>query len=195
MVCVPVWKIKDVNFTEKRSKAFHNLAFSNFVMLLSNTDEESPGKLDDNTSNKDQLKKKRDTSLKRKKKHVPKQKCTSDLKPCFPAKKRVHVTPFAVSETPVRPTKVLKLGESNNNLTDSKDSIEDDKLATNLQTSPSLRPFFCLGEEEGEEEGEEIENFVSLSIASPLNAPCFSDLKDTQDEVPSNTTPNVSARI
>ncbi|KAF3327538.1 protein BREAST CANCER SUSCEPTIBILITY 1 [Carex littledalei] len=155
-------------------------------------DEESPGKLDDNTSNKDQLKKKRSTPLKRKKKHVAKQKCTSELKPCFPAKKRIHVTPIAISETPVRPAKVLKLGESNNNLTDSKDSNEGDKLATNLQTSLSLRPFFCLGEEEGEE----IENFVSLSlsIASPLNAPCFSDLKDTQDEVPSNTTPNSKAK-
>lgn len=141
-------------------------------------------------SNKDQTKTKRSTSLKRKKKHVTKQKSTSQLKPCFPAKKRVHVTPFAASETPVRPAKVLKLGDTDN-LTDSKERDEGDKLTTNLQKSPLLRPFFWLRDEEEEEE---IENFVSLSNASPLNAPCFSDLKDSQDEVPLNATPNVSIR-
>ncbi|KAJ4754588.1 Protein BREAST CANCER SUSCEPTIBILITY 1-like protein [Rhynchospora pubera] len=143
----------------------------------------SSTKRPDKESDTDQTKKK-NTYPERKKK----QKSPSQLKPRFPAKKRVHVMPFDSSETPVRPAKVSKLSGSNNNTTDDKD--EGDKLAANLQNSLSLRPFFCLGEEEGEE----IENFVSLSNSSPLNAPCFSDLKDTQDEVPSKTTPNSKAK-
>jgi hypothetical protein len=190
VVCVSVWKIKrNCDFAEKDlSKTFQSciLTFLFSQLYFQNTDKESLEKLGNGISNKEQTITKRSTSLKRKK-CVTKQKSTGQVKPCFPAKKRVHVTPFAASETPVRPKKVLKLGETDNNLTDSKER-DADKLTTNLQKSPSLRPFFWLREEE------EIENFVSLSSTSPLKAPCFSDLKDSQDEVPSNTTPDVSIR-
>ncbi|KAJ3698801.1 hypothetical protein LUZ61_002506 [Rhynchospora tenuis] len=176
-----------VNIFKSMEAATGNPVMS--TQLASSTkspDKESAQNLDNNTSKKDQTKKKRRTFPERKKK----QKISSELKPHFPAKKRVHVTPFDASETPVRPAKVSKLSELNDNTTDDKD--EGDKLAVNLQNSLSLQPFFCLGEEEVEEE---IENFVSLSNSSPLNAPCFSDLKDTQDEVPPMTTPNSKAKV
>lgn len=148
--------------------------------------DESVEKNQNDVSNKDQTKRKRNILPKRKNKHTVKHKCTSQPKPCFPDKKRVRVTPYAANETPVRPEKVLKLSEP---IDEERD--EGNKLAPNSQKSQSLRPFFWL-REGGEEEEEEIEDFVSLSNITPLNAPCFSDLKDSHDDVPFDTTPIVS---
>ncbi|CAL4902328.1 unnamed protein product [Urochloa decumbens] len=76
---------------------------------------------------------------------------------------------------------------------------EEDKTRTlnsDRPESPSLSPFFWLREEE-EEGGTAGSLSEPLSLDTPLrhNAPTFSDIKDSDDEIPNNMTPNSKAGV
>ncbi|XP_047045467.1 protein BREAST CANCER SUSCEPTIBILITY 1 homolog [Lolium rigidum] len=112
-------------------------------------------------------------------------------KSSFSTNKRIHVTPFPESETPVRPRKIMKPEEPTNNL--NQDAQGKDKaLASDKSEGISLSPFFWLREREDEVIGTVETLSEPLSLATPLrhNAPCYSDIKDSEDETPLNTTPN-----
>ncbi|KAJ3696143.1 hypothetical protein LUZ60_001520 [Juncus effusus] len=154
-----------------------------------------------NTSGANSTKGKKKLSPKKKNKDVSKPNPNSSkpilnpkTKPSFPAKKRVHVTSSPLNETPVRPEKVLKLSDLNDQSVVNKEKDQSEKVEVNLRKSPSFSPFFWLREDEDEEEeneGGENEDFVSLSDEAPTPyAPCFSDIKDSDDERNLNTTPN-----
>ncbi|KAM0822445.1 hypothetical protein ACQ4PT_071484 [Festuca glaucescens] len=113
-------------------------------------------------------------------------------KPSFSTNKRIHVTPFPESETPVRPRKIMKPEEPTNNL--NQDAHGKDKaLASDKSEGISLSPFFWLREREDEVGGTVETLSEPLSLATPLrhNAPCYSDIKDSEDETPLNMTPNL----
>ncbi|CAM0954668.1 unnamed protein product [Alopecurus aequalis] len=117
-------------------------------------------------------------------------------KPSFSTNKRIHVTPFPESETPVRPRKIMKPEEPKNKLHDD-DQGKDKALASDKSEGFSLSPFFCLGEREDEEGGTVETLSEPLSLGTPLrhNAPCFSDIKDSEDETPPNATPNSKVEV
>lgn len=120
--------------------------------------------------------------------------CHPSKMPSFPGKKRIHVTPYPVSETPVRPEKISKLGDSSIELKDNKEINKNEKLAMEYQGDPLCSPFFWLREEEEEEDNETAERLSSQQTADtpPHNVPCFSDLKDSDYESPVKMTPSVS---
>jgi BRCA1-associated RING domain protein 1 len=69
-------------------------------------------------------------------------------KPSISTNKRIHVTPFPESETPIRSKKVKILEEPEKIVND---DVEEDKgLTSDKPGSPSLSPFFWLrNDEEG----------------------------------------------
>ncbi|XP_017697418.2 protein BREAST CANCER SUSCEPTIBILITY 1 homolog [Phoenix dactylifera] len=117
--------------------------------------------------------------------------CRPSKMPSFPGKKRIHVTPYPVSETPVRPEKISKLGDSSIELKDNKEMNKNEELAMEDQGDPLFSPFFWLREEE-EEDNETAEKLSSQQTADtppPHNVPCFSDIKDSDHESPVKMTP------
>lgn len=114
-------------------------------------------------------------------------------KPSFSTNKRIHVTPFPESETPMRPRKIMKPEETKDKLHDEAQEGKDKALASDKPGGSSLAPFFWLREGE-DEEGCTAETLSEPpSLATPLchNAPCFSDIKGSDDGTPPHTTPNV----
>ncbi|KAL5231242.1 hypothetical protein ABZP36_030018 [Zizania latifolia] len=113
-------------------------------------------------------------------------------KPSFRTNKRIHVTPFPESETPIRADKIMKREEPKNNLNGDVGEGKSKPVASAQPGSP-LPLFFWLREEE-DEEGCTAETLSqTLSLDTPLrhNAPTFSDIiKDSDHEIPLNTTPN-----
>lgn len=115
-------------------------------------------------------------------------------KPSISKNKRIHVTPFPESETPVRPKKVMKSDEQKSKLNGDVKEDKDKSTNSDIPENPSLSPFFWLREQEEKEGGTAETLSESLSLDTPMryNAPTFSDLKDSDDERPNDTTPNVS---
>uniref|UniRef100_A0A0E0PPV2 RING-type E3 ubiquitin transferase BRCA1 n=1 Tax=Oryza rufipogon TaxID=4529 RepID=A0A0E0PPV2_ORYRU len=115
-------------------------------------------------------------------------------KPSFSTNKRIQVKPFPESETPIRAEKIMKPEEPKNNLNNDVEG-KNKAVASGQPGSPSLSPFFWLREQE-EQEGCTAETLSETqSLDTPLrhNAPSFSDIKDSDDEIPLNTTPNSKA--
>lgn len=112
-------------------------------------------------------------------------------KPSFSTNKRIHVTPFPESETPVRPRKIMKPEEPKNILNHDAQG-KDKALASDKSEGFSLSPFFWLREREDEEVCTAETLSEPLSLATPLrhNAPCFSDIQGSEDDTHPNTTPN-----
>lgn len=113
-------------------------------------------------------------------------------KPSFSTNKRIHVTPFPESETPMRPPKIMKSDETKDKLNGDAQGGEDKASASDKLGGFSLSPFFWL-REGVDEEGGTVETLSEPpSLATPLrhNAPCFSDIKGSDEGTP-NTTPNV----
>lgn len=117
-------------------------------------------------------------------------------KPSFPVKKRIHVTPYPVSETPVPPKKVSKLTNTSNELETSRSLNEDKRIAAEGHEGTLFTPFFWLREENEEEDDEASGKPSSQPTADTSDthfAPCFSDIKDSEDDKsPSKTTATVS---
>ncbi|KAE8816292.1 Protein BREAST CANCER SUSCEPTIBILITY 1-like protein [Hordeum vulgare] len=118
-------------------------------------------------------------------------------KPSFSTNKRIHVTPFPESETPMRPRKIMKSVETKDKLNGDAHEGKDKALASNTVGDLSLSPFFWL-REGADEEGGTVETLSEPpSLATPLrhNAPCFSDIKSSDDGTPPNVTPNSKAAV
>ncbi|KAL6841523.1 hypothetical protein ACP4OV_028666 [Aristida adscensionis] len=119
---------------------------------------------------------------------------SASTKPSISTNKRIHVTPFPESETPIRPKKMPKPEEPKHTLNSSTE--EDKVLASDEPGSPALPPFFWLREED--QEGGTAETLSQpQSLDTPLrhNAPTFSDIKDSDDEIPHDMTPNSKAKV
>ena len=125
---------------------------------------------------------------------------TSDFhqlsKPSFPTKKRVRVTAYPVSETPVRPGKDPKPANTGSELETGKILNEDKRIAANGQDDTLFSPFFWLREENGDEDDEASGKPSGQSTADTFQSnivPCFSDIKDSEDESPIKMTATVSS--
>nr|CAB3464759.1 unnamed protein product [Digitaria exilis] len=118
-------------------------------------------------------------------------------KPSISTNKRIHVTPFPESETPMRPKKIMKPEEHKSKVNDDAEETQNKTLNSDRPESPSLSPFFWLREEEEEEGGTAGSLSEPLSLDTPLrhNAPTFSDIIDSDDEIPNNITPNSKAEV
>jgi hypothetical protein len=112
-------------------------------------------------------------------------------KPSISTNKRIHVTPFPESETPIRSKKVKKNEEPKKNVND---DVEEDKALTSDEPgSPSLSPFFWLRDDEERGTAETLSEPLSLDTPLRHNAPTFSDIFGSDEENHHNMTPNVSS--
>ncbi|XP_064970451.1 protein BREAST CANCER SUSCEPTIBILITY 1 homolog isoform X1 [Musa acuminata AAA Group] len=110
--------------------------------------------------------------------------------PSFPAKKRIHVTPYSASETPLRPEKIHKLEDARIELTGDTELNDNKKLFADDTEDPSLSPFFWLrGNDDIDESPQKPSDQQIMETPSPQSAPCFSDMKDSDDEKPTLPTP------
>ncbi|KAE7996126.1 hypothetical protein FH972_000874 [Carpinus fangiana] len=112
------------------------------------------------------------------------------VKPSFPTKKRVQVPQCPFSESPTR----LAILDSELSVIDREEpkrssTILKDKPVLNDKGEPVLSPFFWLRDEEGVEKSSQHTDEGEFMDMTPLNAPAFSDIKDSDDEYPSNSTP------
>ncbi|OVA13240.1 BRCT domain [Macleaya cordata] len=121
---------------------------------------------------------------------------SNPLEPSFPAKKRVHVPQCLLSETPMRSNKCV--GEEsgkNSELGPNDSSIKTmENPSFNDKGEPVLSPFFWLREDDsdgdvGKSSGQEMEIYDVMD--TPRKAPCFSDIKDSDDDSPTKTTSTV----
>lgn len=128
-------------------------------------------------------------------------------KPSFPAKKRVRVPQYNLSETLTQHNNVLNLG---NRIADLEVERRSSETATGSRTNnsvvlkekpafddkgePVFKPFFWL--REGNDDDEISEDLSAQQIegdqftgSSPANVVTFSDIKDSDDENPIKMTP------
>ncbi|KAK1282722.1 hypothetical protein QJS10_CPB22g00118 [Acorus calamus] len=120
----------------------------------------------------------------------------SSMEPSCPTKKRVHVTPYPPRETPLRPEKFPKLAGPTNerNVSGTSYNVPEDgsnalkeKIVVNDEGEPIFSPFFWLREEEEDESDGTLEKQSSqqtLDTPTHHKIPCFSDMKDSDDDSP-----------
>lgn len=134
---------------------------------------------------------------KRKKMEEPDSRTSNPCQPTrlsFSSNKRIHVTPYPVSETPVQQKRINKLPVSTNMDTDIIELQNSNNIAYKRVENPTLQPFFWLREADEDDEG--LERMITPEMTSlttpPKNAPCFSDIKDSDDGItPKKITPTV----
>ena len=117
----------------------------------------------------------------------PKDSGPSPAKPSFPGKKRVQVPLYPLSETPKQPAKLdgglRETGKGGPR-----------KPAVNDNGELVFSPFFWLREDEDvENSSQQMDGDLALSSSLP-NVPSFSDIKGSDDEMPSELTPKVSSQ-
>ncbi|KAG0477160.1 hypothetical protein HPP92_014001 [Vanilla planifolia] len=114
-------------------------------------------------------------------------------RPSFPSNKRIHVTPYPVSETPIQQKKAIMSGTSTIEAVD-RTGLDNNKILTNeMQEDPSLPPFFWLRDTNEKDDGPEkfIITRESTGLSPTASTPCFSDIKDSDDcRTPKHLTPN-----
>uniref|UniRef100_A0A2N9G1B9 BRCT domain-containing protein n=1 Tax=Fagus sylvatica TaxID=28930 RepID=A0A2N9G1B9_FAGSY len=112
------------------------------------------------------------------------------LKPSFPTKKRVQVPQCPLSETPTRLSKfegqLSEIGKEDPKINS---TTLKEKPALNDRGEPMLSPFFWLREEEDAEKSTQETDEGELMDVPQIDVPSFSDIKDSDDENPSNLTP------
>ncbi|MCD7465736.1 hypothetical protein HAX54_001830 [Datura stramonium] len=109
------------------------------------------------------------------------------IRPSFPTKKRVQVPKYPPSETPP-PTKLV--GGNGKSITDEAQKplvIERDRSMLNEKGEPVLSPFFWLREEDVERSSQQTDGDIIMD--TPPGVPCFSDMKDLDDEVHCEMSP------
>ncbi|KAK8943022.1 hypothetical protein KSP39_PZI009112 [Platanthera zijinensis] len=120
---------------------------------------------------------------------------TSDpcsTRPSCSSNKRIHVTPYPVSETPVQQKRSNKLAISTTEAMDRTEIENDSTLGYKRLEDHTLQPFFWL--REANEEDESVERMTTQEttglITPKKNVPCFSDIKDSEDiNTPQKATP------
>ncbi|XP_048141046.1 protein BREAST CANCER SUSCEPTIBILITY 1 homolog [Rhodamnia argentea] len=123
------------------------------------------------------------------------------VKPSFPTKKRVQVPQYPSDESLVcHTTPKAGLCETKDNETKTNLASAKQKLALNDKGEPAFLPFFWLREEEDVEKISQSSEKEQLTGTSPPDVPSFSDMKDSDDELPfkltteGNTNGNPAAR-
>ncbi|XP_057503698.1 protein BREAST CANCER SUSCEPTIBILITY 1 homolog [Actinidia eriantha] len=112
------------------------------------------------------------------------------VKPSFPTKKRVQVPQYPPpSDTPVQ----LRTFESGcveiAKVQPEKNSVGlKEKHAVNEKGEPVFTPFFWLRDDEDVEKLTQ-QTDGGDNMDTPPNAPCFSDIKDSADEIPTKVVP------
>lgn len=115
------------------------------------------------------------------------------VKPSFPTKKRVQVPQYPPSEAPVQPATFGGLGEIAKAKLH-KSLVIKEKSTVNGKGEAAFTPFFWLRDEEDVEKVTQ-QTDEDRNMDTPPNAPCFSDIKDSDDEIPSEVSPKVSLQI
>ncbi|XP_027158401.1 protein BREAST CANCER SUSCEPTIBILITY 1 homolog [Coffea eugenioides] len=111
------------------------------------------------------------------------------LKPSFPKKKRVHVPQSPPSETPIRLEKLVnETAEISKNEPESSFLMKE-KHVFKKKGEPLFTPFFWLRDEEDPENPTQQTDEDQI-MDTPPDAPCFSDIKDSDDEVPNEMPPD-----
>lgn len=112
--------------------------------------------------------------------------------PSFPSKKRVHVAPYSISETPPKPEGPSRLGGQQASMDTAAASKE--KAPVDQRGEPLFCPFFWMREdaEEDEDRSSGRSSPQQTGDTPPQVAPCFSDIKDEDDGDPTEKTPTVS---
>ncbi|KAK9268132.1 hypothetical protein L1049_010572 [Liquidambar formosana] len=115
---------------------------------------------------------------------------TNLVKPSFPTKKRVQVPQYPLSGTPTQPANFESgLGEITKDVPRNSSIVLNEKPTFNEKGELVFSPFFWLREDE---DGEKISQQMDgdhLIDTPPPNGPTFSDLKDSDNEMPSKMTP------
>lgn len=109
------------------------------------------------------------------------------IRPSFPTKKRVQVPQYPPSETPP-PAKLV--GGNGKSVTDEAQKplvIDRDRSMLSEKGEPVLSPFFWLREEDVERSSQQTDGDIILD--TPPGVPCFSDMKDLDDEVHCEMSP------
>ncbi|KDP38028.1 hypothetical protein JCGZ_04671 [Jatropha curcas] len=111
-------------------------------------------------------------------------------KPAFPTKKRVQVPQHLPSETPTRPDKLeMGTGENIGHGFKNISSITGENPVTKENGEPVLAPFFWLRDEEDIEKLSQHTIGSQLLDITPPNIPTFSDIKDSDNDNPSQLSP------
>ncbi|CAI9773294.1 unnamed protein product [Fraxinus pennsylvanica] len=116
--------------------------------------------------------------------------CGSDfMKPSFPTKKRVQLPEYLSLESPTQHEKLeVRTNGISMNEPRKPHVIQKDMHVVNEKGDPVFTPFFWLREEDHAEKSSQHSDGDQV-IYTPLDVPCFSDMKDSDDEVPSKTSP------
>ncbi|CAA3013990.1 Hypothetical predicted protein [Olea europaea subsp. europaea] len=114
----------------------------------------------------------------------------SDLmKPSFPTTKRVQLPKHLSLDSPSQPEKLEgRTDEVSINEPQKPHLIQKDMPVVNEKGYPVFTPFFWLREEEHVEKSSQHSDDDKL-IYTPPDVPCFSDMKDSDDEVPRKISP------
>ncbi|XP_057763935.1 protein BREAST CANCER SUSCEPTIBILITY 1 homolog [Salvia miltiorrhiza] len=100
----------------------------------------------------------------------------------FPTKKRVQVSPHTSTRTDMKQGKLKDgIAEINRNETKSSPVLQNDVPSICENGGPKLPPFFWLREQEDMEKSTQQTDDNSV-MYTPPEAPCFSDIKDSDDE-------------
>ncbi|KAL8033724.1 hypothetical protein ABFX02_13G177100 [Erythranthe guttata] len=111
------------------------------------------------------------------------------MKPSFPAKKRVQVPPYATSDTQMDPQKLEgRTGEIERNQPKNCPVLQKDVPYTCTKGESMFSPFFWLREEDDLEKSSQQTDDNQI-MYTPPDAPCFSDIKDSDDDVPHSKSP------
>lgn len=118
---------------------------------------------------------------------------SNSAKPSFPGKKRVQVPQYPLSETPGRPAKFDdSLCEMDKGGSKDNSFVLKEKPALDDKGELIFSPFFWLREDEDVEMSSQ-QMDVDLTLSSSLpNVPSFSDIKGSDDDMPSELEPEVS---
>ncbi|CAA2988133.1 BREAST CANCER SUSCEPTIBILITY 1 homolog [Olea europaea subsp. europaea] len=116
--------------------------------------------------------------------------CGSDfMKPSFPTKKRVQLPEHLSLESPTQHEKMQgRTNEISMNEPQKPHVIQKEKPVVNEMGNPVFTPFFWLREEDQAEKSSQHSDGDQV-IYTPPDVPCFSDIKDSDDEVHSKTSP------
>ncbi|KAI6703383.1 hypothetical protein NL676_012519 [Syzygium grande] len=111
------------------------------------------------------------------------------VKPSFPTKKRVQVPQYPSAESlPCPPNPKAGICETKDNEDKNILASSKQKLSLNEKGEPAFLPFFWLREEEDAEKLTQSSDNEQLTGISPPDVPSFSDMKDSDDELPFKST-------
>lgn len=115
----------------------------------------------------------------------------SETASVFPTKKRVQVPPYASSRAEMEQEKLKdRIVEIDRNETKESPVLQNDITSTREKGKQNLAPFFWLREEEDIEKSTQ-QSDDNQVMYTPPEVPCFSDMKDSDDEVCSPNLPQI----